>query len=106
FWPHRTGPDAMAVSEDSVIHQGLLAAGTSSSSTIAMDGTSVAAPQITRWSADRMANGLADDRHAVCQAAQASEVNRPPGTPPQPPINRSGGGRIETPPIVDRKIER
>jgi hypothetical protein len=113
LWPHRMGPEAMSVSEDSVVHHGLLAAGTQSNSTVAMTGTSVAAPQIARWTAERMANGQPYDRQAVFQFAKTgvapgyrTEANPPPGAPPQPPINRSGGGRIEAPPIVDRKIER
>ena len=42
-------------SEDSVACHGRLAAGTCSGSSVAMNGTSVAAPQATRWIADRRA---------------------------------------------------
>jgi hypothetical protein len=111
--PNPEGPDAMAVSEDSPAHRGIVAAGSRSGSVVAMSGTSVAAPQITRWIADRMAKGLPYDRFAVSQFAQAgvapgyrTEANPPPGARPLPPSRRRGGGRIQSPPIVDRKIER
>jgi len=106
------GPDAMAVSDDSSAHRGVLAAGSRSGSRVAMYGTSMAAPQITRWIADRMANGQPFDRDAVFQFAQAgvapgyrTEANPRPGAHPQPPTERSGGGRIEAPPRVDRRNE-
>ena len=102
----------MGVSEDSCAHRGVLAAGSRSGSRVAMYGTSMAAPQIARWIADRMANGLPFDRDAVFQFAQAgvapgyrTEANPRPGARPQPPAERSGGGRIETPPRVDRRNE-
>ena len=102
--PTPNGPDAMAVSDDSVVHSGVLAAGTRSGSCVAMFGTSVAAPQVTRWIADRMAAGQPFDRQAVFNFAQAgvapgyrTEANPPPGAVPQPPVERSGGGRIEGP---------
>lgn len=111
--PNLDGPDAMAVSDDSVVHAGVLAAGTRSGSVVAMFGTSVAAPQITRWIADRMASGQPHDRAAVAQFAAAgaaagfrSETNPPPGALPKPPAERSGRGRIEGPPRIDRGIER
>ena len=44
----RTGPDALARSDESYVHQGILAAGTRSGSVVVMNGTSVAAPQIAR----------------------------------------------------------
>ena len=44
----RTGPDAVARSDESYVHQGILAAGTRSGSVVVMNGTSVAAPQIAR----------------------------------------------------------
>ena len=44
----RTGPDALARSDQSYVHQGILAAGTRSGSGVVMNGTSVAAPQIAR----------------------------------------------------------
>jgi len=111
--PNTDGPDAMTISDGSPAHYGILAAGSRSGSTVAMSGTSVAAPQIARWIADQMATGQAHDRQAVSQFAQAgvaagyrTEANPPPGASPKPPATRSGGGRIESPQIVDREIER
>ncbi len=54
------------VSDDSFVHDGVLAAGTRSGSMIAMSGTSVAAPEATREIADQLAGG-------------------PPKGPPHPP---------------------
>lgn len=106
------GPDAMAASEDSCAARGVLAAGSRSGSCVAMFGTSVAAPQITRWIAERMANGQPFDRAAVFQFAQTgvapgyrTEANPRAGARPQPPVERSGGGRIEAPPMVNRRNE-
>lgn len=100
--PHRAGPDALAVSEDSVTQHGLIAAGSRSGSAVAMFGTSVAAPQIARWVADEMAAGNAFDANAVRVLAAQQEAARPPGTPAPPPADRGGAGRIEFPPLVPR----
>ncbi|HEX4522985.1 MAG TPA: hypothetical protein VH704_05650, partial [Casimicrobiaceae bacterium] len=69
-----------------------LAAGTRTGSVVAMDGTSVAAPQITRLIGGLMTAGLASDRAAVQAIAMA--VDPPPPPPPLPP-RRGGAGRIE-----------
>ena len=120
------GPDAMAVSDDSHAHRGILAAGTRSGSTVPMNGTSVAAPQITRWIAERMAAAGNHDRAAVAKFAlqglpaspwpqTKTEANRPVNAPAPDPVKlppeRIGAGRVEFPvgkfpSIVDRKIER
>lgn len=50
----RKGPDCSAIAEDGRAHRGVLAAGTLSGTVVAMNGTSVAAPQIAR----EVANGL------------------------------------------------
>jgi hypothetical protein len=52
-WPRR-GPDAIAVSDESRVLRGVLAAGTRSGSVVALNGTSVAAPQVTRDIADAL----------------------------------------------------
>jgi hypothetical protein len=98
--PQDDGPDAMAVSDDAPAHLGLLAAGTRTGSVIPMNGTSVAAPQITRWIAQA---GGAPDRTAVSGMAAGAP---PPNAAPAPPVTRVGGGRKELPPVIDRKIER
>jgi hypothetical protein len=95
----RQGPDALAVTEDSVVHGGVLAAGSRSGSIVAMGGTSVAAPQVTRWIADRLAASHAGDRGDVEDKAKYEELNRP-AEPRLPARQRAGGGRIERPPVV------
>lgn len=89
----RVGPDAMAVSDDSVVHRGRLAAGTRSGSTVTLDGTSVAAPQITRWIAENVAGTDLPDRSKV-----ESDADPFAGQPLPDP--RRGYGRIEMSPIV------
>jgi hypothetical protein len=49
----RNAPDMVAPGERTGVLQGLLAAGTRSAARIAMNGTSVAAPKVTRWLADQ-----------------------------------------------------
>ena len=83
-------PDAVAVSEDSLVHTGVLAAGSYSNSRVAMGGTSVAAPQIARLVADDLAMGNPGDRPTV----QSWAVSLPPQ------FERSGAGRIATVPVV------
>ena len=93
-------PDAMAVSEDSRVHRGVLAAGSRSGSVVAMSGTSVAAPQIARIIADDLAGaGLGD--HAWVQSQGEKGM---PASPGKPPDERGGAGRIATSPIV--KVKR
>ncbi len=86
-------PDALLVGDDSPVCDGVLAAGTRSGSTVAMRGTSVAAPQIARWLAKRMEDGLSADRDAVQALAAASD----PGSPAVRP-ERKGGGRVDVRP--------
>lgn len=86
-------PQAMTPSEDAPSHRGVLAAGTRSSSCSPMNGTSVAAPRAARLLAERMVSGLPSDRAAVFNLAALTD----PG-PPKPPPERTGGGRIPSPP--------
>lgn len=51
----RSGPDAFAVADRSLVSTGVLAAGTRSGSVVAMNGTSVAAPKVARLIADKIA---------------------------------------------------
>lgn len=53
----RQGPTLAAVSEESPAHPGVIAAGTYSGSVAIMNGTSVAAPMVTRSLADTIAAG-------------------------------------------------
>lgn len=59
--PH---PTAVAVTDASLVSRGILAAGTRSGSVVAMDGTSVAAPQVTRWLADKIVGGSEGSRNS------------------------------------------
>ena len=95
--PNFRKPDAMSVSDDSKVHAGVIAAGSRSGSFVALSGTSVAAPQITRGIADQLANGNPGDRNAVKALAQAHEAGYPATKPPLPP-DRGGWGRITPPP--------
>jgi hypothetical protein len=73
--PYR--PDAVTVSDDSRAHQGILAAGTRSGSVVAIDGTSVAAPQITRKIADLLARSRPGNRTEVRNLASTPPVADP-----------------------------
>jgi hypothetical protein len=103
-WPD--GPDAMAVTDDSVAHRGMLATGTRSGSTVALSGTSVAAPQFTRAIAGEMAKPGMATRQDMSDSVNVmptppgseswNEANRPaaaPGLAPTP--ERHGAGRME-----------
>ena len=92
----RVGPDAMAVSDDSVVHGGRLAAGTRSGSTGALDGTSVAAPQVTRWITEHVVGNDLPGRNDVKSNAVAFD-----GQPVPDP--RRGHGKIEMPAIMRKK---
>jgi hypothetical protein len=80
-WPRR-GPDAIAVSDQSRVLPGVLAAGTRSGSVVALNGTSVAAPQAARMKARELGRP---------QAAEAVVQN----PKPLPGIERTGGARID-----------
>ncbi|MFO1110412.1 MAG: S8 family serine peptidase [Bradyrhizobium sp.] len=91
----RRGPDAVAIADDSVAMHGILAAGTRSGSAIALNGTSVAAPQVARWISTWMTKGLRSDRVAVQYFAANHDPNAPaPGSPRE---LRLGRGRIDGP---------
>lgn len=89
-------PDATAPSEDSRVHQGILAAGSRSGSVVPLNGTSVAAPQVARIVADDLAAGGNGDRNMVHARAELDD-------PGYIPNKRGGYGRIKTDPIVKLK---
>jgi hypothetical protein len=93
----RVGPDALAASDDSIVHSGVLAAGTRSGSVVALTGTSVAAPQITRMVACLLAEGKPADRDAIRAIAESEERRTCEHRPPRPCEERGGAGRIERP---------
>lgn len=97
-------PDYMAVSETSYAHMGILAAGTRSGSTVALNGTSVAAPQVTRAIADLMACGCTDQeiQEKLDEKAQADDKklerrarSRNPNRQPTVQKERRGKGRLK-----------
>jgi len=94
-------PDALAVSDDSCVLGGVLAAGTYSGSIVAMDGTSVAAPQVARLSAHEITVGKNGDRAGISSRAAADEATYLAGTPSKPLPERGGAGRLK-PRVVPR----
>jgi hypothetical protein len=74
------GPDWLECSEESDVLRGLLAAGTRSGSVAVMNGTSVAAPQATRWIAQAWL-GLAKGKRPP-----AGPGLKAPSIPPKRPI--------------------
>lgn len=86
----RERPHVLLVSDDAKVLPGVLAAGSSSGSRVALSGSSVAAPQLARWIAQRLADGLPPDPP---QAAALAD----PDLPPLPPDR--GAGRLELPPL-------
>ncbi len=102
--PRRSGPDAAAVADDSAALHGVLGAGTRTGSVVAMNGTSVAAPQITRLIARWMTSGLPSDRAAVQYYAATNDTWPIPATPT--PNERIGAGRVELPPRNNKRWHR
>jgi hypothetical protein len=102
--PPRPGPDAMVATDESRAHGGVLAAGARSGSTVAMNGTSVAAPQIARWLAEQRANGVHTRGCDLVQnrAKSDEQLLYSPQDPPPPP-ERGGAGRIDLPPVNPRQ---
>ena len=103
-------PDAMAPSDDTVVLEGRLAAGSHSGARVIVAGTSVAAPQIARLVADNLAFAGLGDGATVQALATFNEGNAPAGDPPplpftaKPPDERSGNGRIWGTPL--NKVKR
>lgn len=105
-FPNRSGPDALTVSDHSNAKPGVLAAGTRSGSVVPMNGTSVAAPRITRWVAEQLANGNKAGRYAVAKLATLNELNMPTDAPAKPSVERGGSGRILLPPAHSFEDDR
>jgi hypothetical protein len=63
---------------------------------VALQGTSVAAPQLAAALAEWAALNLPNDRSTVHAAAQAQEALLPPLPQPKPKRVRGGGGRVRT----------
>ena len=86
----RTGPDVVAPSDRSRVQHGMLAAGTRSGSTVAMNGTSVAAPVVARALALVLGRSPATARALVDRLATGS---RRAGRD----VTRMGQGRVPKP---------
>ena len=88
-------PDVVQLSDDSKVHAGVLAAGSRSGSVVALNGTSVAAPQLARFVGERLANGHVGNRPDIqSQAMPLAPVARVPPRP-LPDHNRHGAGHID-----------
>jgi hypothetical protein len=61
----REGADVAAVADDAAVHRGVIAAGTRAAGAVVLNGSSVAAPAVTRRIAARMAEGESVDRASV-----------------------------------------
>jgi Subtilase family len=85
--------DASAISESSKVARGVVSAGSASGSFVALNGTSVSAPQVARWIANQLATGQSGGPAAVSAAADNQD---PSGinNPRKPPPIRAGSGRM------------
>ncbi|MBT3143184.1 S8 family serine peptidase [Ruegeria litorea] len=88
-----TGPDASAVSDDSVVLHGVLSAGSNCGSRVSMSGTSVSTPRVARWVADQFAQSPTTPFGRGNVVAKA--LNDDPPSPHKPSAFRTGGGRME-----------
>jgi hypothetical protein len=88
-------PDAAARSDDSKVMQGVLSAGSASGSFVAMNGTSVSAPQVARLVASVLMDGNPADPGDVEFIADEQDPTIPIiANPRKPPEMRTGGGRL------------
>lgn len=96
----RRGPDLIAPSDRSAARPGRLAAGTRSGSTVALNGTSVATPQVVRRIAEAFVAGAASTPEALAAVRvqlaapvqQASDI-----VPSDVEVLRSGTARLRSP---------
>ncbi|MEO0903540.1 MAG: S8 family serine peptidase, partial [Pseudomonadota bacterium] len=88
---YRSGPDASARGDDSLVLDGVISAGSRSGSMVRQNGTSVAAPRVARFTANEMAGGAAGDRAWLQVQAALQDTDFPQ---PKPAQSRTGGGRM------------
>jgi len=100
----RGGPDAALVAEDSLVLGGVIGAGSQSGSLVAMNGTSVAAPQLARWIALRLLVGMPTDRQAVGQEAAVQEAGFPQAAAPPPEWRGAGRMDVAVFPDLPRRL--
>ena len=90
----RSAPDWVEVSDDSIACAGVRAAGTRSGSSVAMDGTSVAAPRAVHWIASQWLNTGVQPNRPPLVPPKANPLNP---IPPAEVIRVVGGGLHLTP---------
>lgn len=88
---YRSGPDASARGDDSLVLGGVISAGSRSGSMVRQNGTSVAAPRVARFTANEMAGGAVGDRAWLQVQAALQDTDFPQ---PKPAQSRTGGGRM------------
>ncbi|WP_420391660.1 S8 family serine peptidase [Acuticoccus sp.] len=97
--PHHRAPDVAAVADRSILRPGTLAAGSRSGSRVALAGTSVAAPLVARWLAERMTGAAEGGVPATDLAAYfAQDAGRSPFVP----LSARGGAGALHPPAMMR----
>lgn len=89
--PNRSGPDATAPSDDSPVRPGIIGAGSRSGSYIRLNGTSIAAPMVTRILCDGMADGHFIDRAWLAKRARQEDKTYRARKPEK---SRVGAGRL------------
>lgn len=89
--PLRAGPDVIAACDDSPALPGVQASGSRTGSRVLMNGTSTAAPQVTRWIAANLAAGGKGDRATIQASALMLSSSYPQ------PAERAGAGLISMP---------
>lgn len=85
----RTGPDVASESDAGPAHRGVIAAGTRSAAAVTLDGSSIAAPRVTRSIAARIA---ANDLTAFGRSDAHALINPPPAQSQAP---RLGNGVVK-----------
>jgi hypothetical protein len=97
--PARRGPDAVTISDDAIEHDGVLGAASRSGAAIALNGTSVAAPQIARWLACERAKGVMTRGRDLVAARAANDEQAASDPQNRPTPERGGAGRINLAPV-------
>jgi hypothetical protein len=96
----RRHPSAALPTDDGPAHRGILAAGASSGSVVAFQGTSFASAAATRCIAERLkiAHPAAFDAEKwLAGAAAAAETAKPADQKERPPAPKVGAGRLDVP---------
>jgi hypothetical protein len=94
----QSAPDWVEVTDDSIACAGVCAAGTRSGSSVAMNGTSAAAPQAVRWIASQwLSTGVRPNRPPLVAPTNPLNPNPLNPIPPAEVIPVVGGGLRLTP---------